>query len=239
MFPVDIEWIRLGLFFVCFASFTESRIDYNNAGGSNFFSENTVEGAQVPASTFLLDWNALKSSSVTRNQLFRMQRQAYMSSPITRQHYHGAATNEFQHQFSLFNPFTTTPQEAQPQNIEATVNLIPAKSLESEPSSSFVGTTPKTKVYKIKKKPLGSFSESQKKRKYDALVKSPEKLPRKIGPFFPSIPTTKSERNLEPTHHSPLQQRKRVVFKSSRSNDINHNFLSKFKVYDAVPAEKF
>merc|ERR1719211_541215 len=129
MISLDYDWIRLGIVVLCFASFnTEARIDYSNTGRNSIFSQNIVKDANVPASTFLLDWDQLKSVSATRDELFRMQRHTYMLNPITYNHYNGIGNSQFQHKFSLFDPFTPRPNTVTPKSVEIIPNSIQSTS---------------------------------------------------------------------------------------------------------------
>lgn len=216
MFDLD-DWIRLGfLVLVSFASFSDARIDNNNGGHNSILSRNSVKGANVPASTFLLDWNQLKASTTsTRDELYRMQRHAYMLNPITQQHYKGgiAANIGGQHQFSLFNPFTFSPNEPVPsKTIQPNSHFIPSNSIES--TSTLALKTPPTNA--------------------------PQKLHMAVKPLLPSIPTPPApEPDFTPRFRSRKFQRKNSFVNPEVHNSINHNHLSKFKVYEAVPEDAF
>jgi len=216
MFSTDYDWIRLGfLFLACFASFSDARIDYSNGGHNSILSQNAVKGATVPASTFLLDWNQLKASAAsTRDELYRMQRHAYMLSPITQQHYKGgiAPSIEGQHQFSLFNPFSF-----------ANAEQVPAKKV--QPSTKLIAS--KTFKFQPKSNPKPALPLPQ--------TKSAEKVHMSVEPLLPSIPAARREPDFEPTFRSRKFQRKNLLV----NNDINSNHLSKFKVYEAVPGDAF
>jgi len=244
MISIDYDWIRLGIVILCFASFnTEARIDYHNAGKNSIFSKNIVKDAKVPASTFLLDWDQLKSASVTRDQLFRMQRHTYMLSPFTYNHYNGAGKSNFQHKFNLFNPFTPRPKQLTPKSVEKIPNPIPSPSFASTPVDATVDaiinllSTSNNKVTenKIKNQKL----QLQKKTKKALKIKSPKMLPRKVEPFFPSLPESKPEVRSDALLHSPFYQRKTIPTGSSAIDDINNNLSSRFKVYQAVPDDDF
>lgn len=236
MISLDYDWIRLGIVFLCFASFsTDARIDYNNAGGNSFFSQNIVKDAKVPASTFLLDWDQLKSASVTRDELFRMQRHTYMLSPITYNHYNGARKSTFQHKFNLFNPFTPRPKTLTSKSVEIIPNSIPSAFFASTPIPLLPISNTKVTENKAKNQKL----QLQNKIKKALKRKSPEKLPRKIEPFFPSLPESSSEVRSDALLRSPFYQRKTIPVGSSAIDEINNNFLSRFKVYQAVPGDDF
>jgi len=236
MISSDYDWIRLGIVFFCFASFrTEARIDYNSAGGNNIFGQNIVKDANVPASTFLLDWDQLKSASTTRDELFRMQRHTYMLSPINYQYYNGAGKKHFQHQFNLFNPFTPKPTKATPKPITIVPNSIPSASFASTPLP--LPPIPNNKVTenKINSQKL----QLQKKIMKAPKTKSLEKLPRTIEPFFPSLHESKPEVRSDTPSRPSLNKQQWTPVRSSAIEEINNNLLSRFKVYQAVPGDDF
>jgi len=217
MFNFDHDWIRLGLLFlVSFASFSEARIGYSNGGYNSILSQNAVKGANVPASTFLLDWNQLKASTMpTRDELYRMQRHAYVLSPMTQQHYKGgiAPSIEGQHQFSLFNPFTFSPNEPVPaRTIQPNNHFISSNTLESKPTLA------------LKHQP----------------TEASQNLRKSVEPSQSSFPAPpKPEPNFTPTFRSRKFQRKNSLVNHNSNDNFNHNHLSKFKVYEAVPGDAF
>jgi len=224
---VDYDWIRLGLLFlVCFASFSEARIDYSNRGHNSFLSQNSVKGATVPASTFLLDWNQLKASAAaTRDELYRMQRHTYMLSPMSYQHYNGggvAQNIEGQHHFSLFNPFALAQNEPVPtQNIQPNPNDISTNSLEFKPKS----------------KPTVALNHEQ--RKPLKKVHMPVKPISHLKHLKHALSASKTEPSTVPTFRSRKLEPKNTLAKHRGGNSIFHNHLSKFKVYEAVPGDAF
>ena len=66
-------------------------------------------------------------------------------------------------------------------------------------------------------------------------TKSAEKVHMSVEPLLPSIPASREEPDFEPTFRSRKFQRKNLL----PNNNINHNRLSKFKVYEAVPGDAF
>jgi len=274
MISIDYDWIRLGIVLLCFASFNvEGRIDYNNAGGNSIFNQNIVKDANVPASTFLLDWDQLKSASrndynklqklqtATRDELFRMQRHTYMLSPITYNHYNGKIPTKvnFQHQFSLFNPFTPGSKEVKPKSIEMIPNAIASVPFVTTPaplpSAPFV-TTPAPLLTTSSTKAPQPEAKSEKlqfrkKIKKQSKIKSLEKLPRKNDPLKnirrflkakskpEAKPASVFRSPLKQEKPTPIKQEKPTPIRSSAIDESNDNHLSRFKVYQAVPDNDF
>jgi len=241
----DYDWIRLGIIVLCCASFTEAKINHNIAGKNNIFSHKSVKGANVPASTFLLDWNQLKSSSssATREELFRMQRNTFMGPSTTYRHYNGLgriAAYDLSQPFNLFNPFTQNKQHVTPKPLQPIFKSLPIVHWEPEASPQSVVSKPKITLDKsLEIQEANKFPELKKIIKKKPQLKSPEKLTRKVEPFFPYLPKSKSETGSGLFFDSSLHDRTSIFEKSGGRNRIISNSLSRFKVFQAVPDEEF
>ena len=185
----------------------------------------------MPASTFLLDWDQLKSASrndynklqklqtATRDELFRMQRHTYMLSPITYNHYNGKIPTKvnFQHQFSLFNPFTPGSKEVKPNSIEIVSNAIASAPFVTTPAPLLTTSSTKTLQHEAKSEKL----QLQKEIKKQSKIKSPEKLSRKNDPLKDIRRFLKPKSKPEPkpalVFRSPIKEEK-LPKKTSKSS---------------------
>merc|ERR1712020_450060 len=69
--------------------------------------------------------------------------------------------------------------------------------------------------------------------------KSRKTLPRKIEPFFPSPAESKPNVRQDEQLNSPFYQPKTNPVGGSAITEIDNNFSSRFKVYQAVPEDDF
>ena len=251
---------------------------YSSILGQNYiFGQNSVKDANVPASTFLLDWNQLRSTpSATRDELFRMQRNTFIGLPTKYHHHKGlgrVAAYELPNQFNLFNPFSPNPQVAAskplppvskslpiapskpkqlPQSallksndafaptpqvtapkplqpVSKSLPIIPSKPKQLPKAADLKSKDAFNKILKLQE--FKRLQQIKKKIEGNTPSKFPEKLPRKVEPFFPSLPKPISER------------RSGIISDSLKSGGSDHqiirNSLSRFKVYQAVPDEDF
>lgn len=188
MIALDYDWIRLGLYLMCFASFNEARIDYNIAAQNNIFGQPTVKDAKVPASTFLLDRNQV-NPSLMRDQLLRMQRHTPFSSfhkfsPFTYQHYNGIGGTNFPHRFNIYNHFGTQRKAS-----DTVFASLPAAASKPSPKSKF--------QYKIVPKSKSADNTTRKVQ---------EKLRFQVRPEPKSlVPKSKSAVNTNLNRHEKLR----------------------------------
>jgi len=99
-----VNWIIIGLVFVCIASFAEARIDSSNSATNNFYVKENSRKAVIPASTTLLyqnDFNQPNFHSPTRDQLYRIQRHTYMFSPVG---FNAISNAQLPYHFSFYDP---------------------------------------------------------------------------------------------------------------------------------------
>jgi len=99
-----VNWIIIGLVFVCIASFAEARIDSSNSATNNFYVKENSRKAVIPASTTLLyqnDFNQPNFHSPTRDQLYRIQRHTYMFSPVG---FNSISNAQLPYHFSFYDP---------------------------------------------------------------------------------------------------------------------------------------
>jgi len=160
-----------------------------------------------------------------------------MLSPITYNHYNGKLPTKvnFNHQFSLFNPFTPGPKETKPKSVQMIPNAIASVPFVTTPAPLITTSSIKTPQQEAKSEKL----EVRKKIEKQSKRKSLEKLPRKNDPLKNIRrflkPKSKPEAKPAPVFRSPIKQEKPTPIRSSAIDESNNNHLSRFKVYQAVP----